>query len=350
MNRNELIDLFQTHLNRYPRESEISMHLPKSYSAFEAEILGCEEYIRLHGPSEIQQKKIAILLSGHIRRNSVLPGISNALHGYDIDLFIHTWDNLGLKGTEMNLYETAELEKQRVISEINKLPNVRAFKIENNKEYIESIKDEDSDITYFNMSSPEPFLKSQLYSIHQSWKMFEQYQKETGQEYGLVVKLRFDLDIVEFRPSNRIFIDCNQHNIIFMPNKDNAHFHSDYGTSCWACDKMYHEKLLTDVHIFDHTNIVCDVMAYGSVKSMKEYCNLHKNYRKIYKAVEKENFRMLKLRKEKNIQSKGKDYIIKHNDDGLYYFYGSYPERALSLHLKNFMLPESKTIKCRLVR
>lgn len=350
MNRNELIALFQAHLNRYPKESEISMHLPKSYDSFEHEIKNCKEYFQIHGPAEVTKKKIAVLLSGHIRKNSVLAGLSNAVHSYDIDLFIHTWDNLGLKGSEMNLADTPESETRRVISEIEKLPNVRSFVLENNKKYIESIEKEDQDITYFNMSSPEPFLKSQLYSINQSWKLFEKYMKETKTEYGMVIKLRFDLDLFEFRPSNRVFVDCNNHDIIFMPNKDNAHFHSDYGTACWACDKMYYEKLLTDVHIFEHTNIVCDTMAYGSVKSMKVYCNLHNHYPKLYKSVEKENFRMLQKRNQKNTQSKGKDYVIKHNDDGLYYFYGSFPERALSMYLKDYMLPESKTIKCRLVR
>lgn len=350
MNRNELVELFQTYLNRYPKESEISMHLPKSYDSFEYEIKNCDEYFQIHGPYEVERKKIAILLSGHIRKNSVLNGIRIALANYDIDLFIHTWDNIGLKGTEMTLGETAEMEKLRVIGEINKLPNVRVYMIENNKEYVESIHDEDKDITYFNMSSPEMFLKSQLYSVNQSWNLFEKYQKETGEKYGLVIKMRFDLDITEFRPTNRIFIDCNQNDIIFMPNGDNQHYHIDYGTSCWACDKMYHEKQLMDVHIFEHTNIVCDVMAYGSVDSMREYCNLHKNYQKLYKSVEKENLRMLKKRKSKNIQSKGKDYVIKNIDDGHYYYYGSFPERALALHLKDFMLPESKTIKCKLVR
>jgi hypothetical protein len=97
----------------------------------------------------------------------------------------------------------------------------------------------------------------------------------------------------------------------------------------------------------------CDFYAYGNVESMKDYCNLY-NYYDYYN----EKYREINLHSyEKNKKyikiSQDGDYKFLGNDghiSSLYYYYCSYPERMLNLHLKEYMLVESKEISIKLVR
>ena len=108
MERIQLIDLFKKYLNRSPSEEEISRHQIKKYAKFENEILKCKEYLELqktpkHVEKTVKRKgKIAILISGHIRNNNINKSFGH-LSDYDYDVFIHTWDNFGFKGSETNL-------------------------------------------------------------------------------------------------------------------------------------------------------------------------------------------------------------------------------------------------------
>lgn len=353
MRSEELRKIFLTYLGREPLKKEYVTHGKKDPSNFIEEIQRCDEYKKNVGKIQYVSSKIAFVISGHIRHNNVLDGIIRYSKLYDIDVFIHTWDTVGIKGDEMNLKAKEEYDK--VVEQIKKIPNVRAFEIENNKKYIQSIKGEDSDVTYFNYSSPEKFIKSQLYSINRSFKLLEEYQKESNFKYDLVVKLRFDLCLTDMSISPSNVLDCEKNDIIFFPNRDCKHPHPDHGTSCWACDKMYYDHGLLDVHIFEHTNVVCDIMAYGSFKSMKKYCYLYEHYDRINKENEEINRKMMKRRKGYFIKKEGKDYKIQQqNDDthaeSLYYYYCSYPERLLMLYLRDYMLVESIYLKVEFVR
>jgi hypothetical protein len=180
MTKDELLFLFEKHLGRNFTEEEWRHHGKKIYSSFENEILNCEE--KLSKVTRItSDDKIAILLTGHIRKNSILDGILKLIKTYNVDIFVHTWDNLGIKGTETDL--KAKIDENFVITEIKKLPNVIKYKIENNKNYINSLEDYKG---YFNFSSPEKFIKSQLYSINQACKFMEDHIVETSVDYSLV--------------------------------------------------------------------------------------------------------------------------------------------------------------------
>lgn len=343
MTRTELEFLFEKYLGRNLRENEWILHRHKRYEQFENEIANCEE--RIIKIAEV--KKIAILLTGHIRKNSILEGITRISKLYDIDVFVHTWDNLGLKGTETDL--SAETNEKLVLDEIEKIPNVRGFKIENNKKYIDSLDDVKG---YFNFSSPEKFIKSQLYSINETYNLLENHIKKTKSDYDLVIRFRFDSTLNEFNLTALVIDDINNHDIIFVPNSDSKHEHLDYGTSCWACDNMYYTHKLKRVHIFEHTNVICDLFAYGSVKSMKKYCSLYLDYDKLNVSFKETNLESLKIYND-NISKVNGDYkLTGHNGhlDSLYYYNCSYPERLLQKYLKDYMLVESKNIKLKLVR
>lgn len=365
MYADDIVYLFRTYLGREPTSDEISNHGHKEYRGLRNELAKCKErkqYMEgVHGVSykhevrdihEHQNIRIAFLISGHIRKSSVLEHLHDYCKLYDIDVFIFTWDNIGLKGSETNLDDALNLEA--VNQAIAAFPNVRKVKIENNKKYIQSIKEETSKVPYFNWSSPEVFIKSQLYSIYKSHELMEEYAKENEIQYDMVVKLRFDLRFNQFNITPRIIDEINSTDVIFVPNEDVGHPHPDNGTSCMTCDKMYYELGLRHTHIFDHSSIVCDVFAYGSQKSMKDYCSLYLHYDDMNRKFLPKNLKFLK--KNPNIKYTMKDNVYAldmtnpQHINSLYYLYCSYPERMLQRHLRDYMLVRSKAVKMRFER
>jgi hypothetical protein len=342
MTREELTGIFNHYLNRDFTNKEWISHGNKNPESFRREISKCEEYNNLQiasGPSP----KIGILLTGHIRKKNILRGFVNFLSKYDYDVFIHTWDTIGVKGEEMNL--NAKEAYDEVVSEIHQIPNVVKYVIENNKEYIDTLED----ITgYFNFSSPEKFIKSQLYSVNSAFKLLEQYSQESYINYDVIFKFRFDNDITSFNLLKNQIEDIKNNKIIFVPNSDCGHTHLDNGTSCYACDNMYYKHELTNVHIFPHTNVVCDIFAYGNFESMKSYCSLYEQYDELNKSFLADNLKSFEINNKTAKLTDG-DYILgkKHTGhvESLYYFYCSYPERLLQMHLKDYMLIESKSVK-----
>ena len=348
MTNEELSHLFKTYLRRDYTPKELTIHGGKTVQGLENEILNCVEYLNLlKNDVDPSQIKVAILLSGHIRKNSILNGIKQFCNNPNYHIFIHTWDNLGLKGNETSLNDATV--KSTVISEIEKYTNLKKYDIENNKTWIESQEIRNN---YFNFSSPEIFIKSQLYSINKSYKLMEEYSKEYNIKYDVVLKARFDCDMFSFQLNEKTITDIKSDHIIFTPNNDNGHTHLDYATSCWACDNLYYRLGRRRVHVFEHTNVICDMFAYGSMVSMKSYCDLYNNYDRLNDYFYDENVKQFEKVPE-NISYDGNNYVLKGHQghvDSLYYYYCSYPERLLQVHLKNYMLIRSEDIKLKLVR
>jgi len=357
MTREQLGELYIKYLQRDPTTADVRAHGNKSYESFERELNDCEEYKRLQGlieASSASTDKIAILLSGHIRKNTILDSLRNKLKKQPFDVFVHTWDNYGFKGKETNLDDKVQADK--IKADIQQIPNVRKLVMENNKAFIENLPK--SENTYFNFSSPEPFIKSQLYSIYRSHELMEQFKKETGTTYKAVFKFRFDTQIETFNITPALFDEIKNHDLIFTSD-DKAHIHSDSGSGagCMTCNKMYYDFKLKDVHVFEHSNIICDFYAYGSEKVMKTYCSMHEIYEEYIKKYETINFKSLEkfkssLKKTDNVYSlKVKPGL---NEEGhiksFYYFYCSYPERILKDLLKDYMVLKSTAVKAKHVR
>jgi len=349
MEKSQLIELFQRYLKRSPSEQEVIKHQTKSYKKFEIEISRCQEYKDLQKIPELKntkpQKKgkIAILISGHIRNNNIKKSFG-FLNGYNYDVFIHTWDNLGFKGSETNLNDKVDINL--IKQKISEIPNVKSFQIENNKNFINGL--DDVDFTYFNFSSPEVFIKSQLYSISQGYKLFEDYQTKNGEKYDLVIRTRFENEFTEFLVDDELLKDVKQ-KIIFVPNDGCGHEHPDSNsTTCLTCEKMYSQHKLKKVHSFDHTHIICDIFAYGNPKSMKQYCSLYDNYDNLNRSFEKKNYKVLNSTNIKHSVKNNVCYLDRTyigHIDSIYYLNCSYPERLLQYQLRNFLLPKTKKIK-----
>lgn len=350
MTREELDFLFKKYLKRPSTDKDWISHKKKPVSVLEKEILICDEYIKLindNNKNIIKDLKIAILISGHIRKNSILTGVNKFCNTDNYDVFIHTWDNIGIKGNETSLKDPSVTTS--VDLELAKFHKLQKYEIENNKEYIES---QDLKQNYFNFSSPEVFIKSQLYSINRSYKLMEEHCKDNNVKYDIVFRFRFDSDLTKFNLTENLIDDILKHNIIFAPNIDNQHTHPDYGTSCWACDNLYYKYGRKRVHIFEHTNVICDLFAYGSQQSMKKYCDLYNNYDQLNDSSFKDNINQYQTITE-HIKYENGNYNLKDHEghiDSLYYYYCSYPERLLQKHLKDFMLIQSKEVKLNLVR
>jgi len=262
-------------------------------------------------------------------------------------VFVHTWDNFGIKGSETNINDKVNI--QGVEKEIKKFNNIKNFKIENNKSWIESNPIRSN---YFNFSSPEIFIKSQLYSINQSFKLMEDYCNTNNTKYDIIIKFRFDSNLIHFNLTKDTLNSVLNHKIIFTPNRDCDHHHMDYGTSCWACDNMYYQHNLSSVHIFEHTNVICDLFAYGNMESMSKYCNLYYHYDDMNQLFFDENKSQLEKHSDNLVFENGNYNLKGHKGhvDSLYYFNCSYPERLLQKFLRDYMLVESKDIKVKLVR
>lgn len=357
MTAEQLSELYLKYLQREPTGADTRAHLNKSYEAFDRELSNCDEYKKIQGlidNANNTENKIAILISGHIRKNTILDSLLTKLKKHNYDVFIHSWDNYGFKGKETNLDD--KVQREQIVKEINKIPNVRKIIIENNKSYINTLPKPEN--TYFNFSSPEPFIKSQLYSIYRSHELMEQYKKETGITYRAVFKFRFDTKIETFNITPDFLNEINNHDIIFTSD-DGAHIHKDSGSGagCITCNKMYYEFKLKDVHVFEHANIICDFYAYGSEKAMKTYCSMHEIYEPYIKKYEEINFKSLEKFKS-SLKKTDVGYSLKPNpglnDEGhiksFYYFYCSYPERILKDLLKDYMLLKSIAVKAKHVR
>lgn len=347
MTKDELKYLFNIYLRRDYSSAEFTTHGKKNYHDFEEELKTCAEYLG----SKVKNR-VAILLTGHIRSGNIINTIKNLCYGYNYDIFIHTWDNYGHKGTETNL--NVQESRGEIEKFINTIPNVKAYLIENNKSVIGKFTE--PECIYFNYSSPEPFIKSQLYSINTCYKLFERYSEESNEVYDIVFKFRFDTHLIDFKIDNSLLNVINENNIIFVPNSDCGHTHPDNDghCGCWSCNNMFYKRKLTKVHFFDHTNVICDFFAYGSKESMKAYCDLYNHYDDLNKSFESENLKT--INENLNIKYTKKDNVyhleqsMKGHIDSLYYLKCSYPERLLQIHLKNYMLIESEKIKAKFIR
>jgi hypothetical protein len=352
MDKKELKYLFNTYLNRDFTEFEWDTHGKKSFISFENEIVNCVERKNLKNkPIVLKNKKIGVILSGHIRNGDVISALNNLKDNYDIDVFIHTWDNIGLKGSETDI--DGATNKKNVENAIASIVNVKDYMIETNKDFLLDIKEETEKNLYFNYSSPEIFIKSQLYSVQKSYELLENYSIKNNIKYDCVIKLRFDLSFNSFAVDYDLISEINNHKIIFVTNSE-EHFHADYGASCWACDNMYHKQGLKSVHYFEHTNVICDLFAYGSQEAMKKYSNSYSDYDSLNKSFIEENLKIIE-EKKLNIPKIGNSYQLFPKGhvghlESLYYLNCSYPERIIQKRLKDYMLVETKKIKIKFNR
>jgi hypothetical protein len=336
--RKNLKFLFNKYLERDPSEEEYETHSEKNREDFEYRIQNCAERLEL-----LKTPKVAILISGHVRDMDFLKS-SYLIKYRRVDFFIFSWDQLGIWGTETDLDRPSI--KDYLEKEYKKEPRIKKYAIESNKDYIEN-NPIDPNIKFFRYSKvPEINIKSQLYAIMKSYQLMEDYVKETGTEYDLVIKTRFDMTVVDFNLTMDLISDINTNKIIFVPDHEKAGHAHPLPSFCLSCDKIY-ENGIKVTHIFEHQNIICDTYAYGSASSMKKYCYLYNHYEKLCKEFEEYNLSVMD-RIRINYSRDGKNYVIPmsiSNDViAQRFLFCSYPERLFMYYLDDYLLPKAKHI------
>ena len=325
MTKDEIMFLFDKHLKRQPNEEEYRFHIGKSYEKFEDELEYCQEKNRIN--------KIAILISGHIRNGAILQSLEKIKQKYDV--FVFAWDNIGYRNDFTNI----DIFKEEINNLIKNIPNLKNYEIGNNIDYVRSVVDQTLAKTYFNYSSPESYIKSQLFSVYKVYELFENYCKKNKETYDIVFKFRFDATIEKFNITTKT-INYIKNNTVFVTN-NGCHVHPFFGNGCFICDTMFDNKIIGK-NVDEHSNNICDFFAYGNEKSMKTYCSMVQNYDILNHQFNETNFKTLKERPE-SFTKAGNNYNIKHPDCILLYKC-SYPERILQHLLKDCSVVTSRDV------
>lgn len=335
MLKNDIRDLFNQYLLRDPLADEYARFKSYTPEALEKELELCEERIQLR-----KMPRIAILVSGHPRTLRIIESIKR-IDNKNVDVFAFCWDQWGHRLTETDLKDA--LDKDNIESIIKDIPGIKRYKIENNEKFVKS--NDDMTIKYINwIRDAEVFVKSQLYAIAKSYELMEEYVKETGIQYQLVIKCRFENYFDRFDADYQMIEDINKNKIIFVPN--GTYHHHPFPSYCKKCQTVY-EKGYRHTHIFEHDNPICDVYAYGSMSSMKEYCSLFYKYDELCKQFEDHNMKMMEILNSPH-KKRGEAFIVEKNDkthdETEFFYFSSYPERLLAYILGDYMLLRSNYI------
>jgi len=330
--------LFNKYLERDPDEKEYVLHFGKNKGDFEEEIKACPERLEL-----IKHPRVAVLISGHPRGMNFLK-TSYRISQPRVDFFVFSWDQKGMWGNETDL-DSSTIE-DTLEKEYQKESRIKKYAIESNKDYIDN-NPTDPTIKFFRYSRvPEINMKSQLYAIMRSYQLMEEYMKETGVEYDLVVKTRFEMGVRRFSTTKELIEDVNKNKIIFFPNGEESGHSHPLPSFCSTCDTWY-KKGRKVKHIFNHDNPVCDTYAYGSVESMKKYCYLHEEYDNLCRSFEDHNLSVIDKIDIPYTKEDG-NYVVRLTADndiiGQRFLFCSYPERLFMFYLEDYLLPKAEDI------
>ena len=156
--------------------------------------------------------KIAICISGHLRtiKQNISTLISNVLDGNDCDLFIHTWDKVGIEkpvwwspsGDSVNEYS------YETINFIASQTKITACTIEKFIDFY------DSKFDSYNQTNPCSFqgFVSMWYSKKKSFELATNYSQSTNTEYDIYFITRPDIqyeDKIVFESDDNFHVNKN---------------------------------------------------------------------------------------------------------------------------------------------
>jgi SAM-dependent methyltransferase len=195
-----------------------------------------------HEPkAPLKKLKTALCISGHLRTfESNYESVRvNILNRMDCDVFIHTWDSLGLahRHHDNSLHR---VETDKLIDRIQDLYKPKKLVVEPNKIF------EITDLMKARSEGRDNSgILSMFYKIEACNNIKTEYEKEHNFTYDCVVRFRGDLFIEQALP-----VDSNTNlDYLFIP------MYGNYGG-------------------------LCDQLAYGSSKIMDTYVSLYSNIKK----------------------------------------------------------------------
>jgi hypothetical protein len=297
----------------------------------------------------IKNKKIAVILCGHVRNYRYTIHSQKRFIDNDLfDVFIHTWDDTGLKNDKRNIaYEWLNSNCEKIdIASIKQHYKPKKIKVENNKELLPklSLRGKINPIFLFKYQAQDDatkYINSQLYSIYQAYKLIEEYELENNMKYDGIIKLRFDFNISHI-DIDTIIRHISDTNAIYWPHaKSSNHFHrlssGKLSGGCLSCD--------ANIEHDEHTNDICDVWFYTKRILAKKVCEIFLHGEELLKNNQEHNLRMLKEHSEIKHEKK-EDYIyISEFHDIDKYIRAWYPESINRWNLKGILCPSSMAIQ-----
>jgi len=281
-------------------------------------------------------KKVALLLSGHVRNFEPRKKFwidFNKKFSDRVDIYIHTWNESGLR-SKNEWIDVGSTPPD--FDEIRKILKPKQMLVENHADKMDSFSfiQTGLDLYYTNvlyLNRAADFTKnigSQLYSVMKSWELAQ----NSNIEYDMMIRLRGDCILENF---NNIFTrDTSflKDDVLIM--NGNSHRHAMGGGGCSKCTLEYPIRKHKD-HVCD----VCDIMYLGNPKVMKKVCNMFTSSRELVKSFQKYN--KLALKDKKVLNS-----LVKYP-----YAYGIkcpivfetkvkcfYPERLIREYMKDYWL------------
>ena len=210
--------------------------------------------------------KIALLLCGQIRTlvdPRVLKVQNRFIKKYDADVFVSTWDDVGI--SLWDLYKNENIYKDKIVSseDIKKLENLRSFEINSFKNFIENTENEDIKKRMQNYTNAlnegtstydtSKFVTSfpQLFTIHRANNMKKDFEKNNNFIYDLVIK---------GRPDFLFFSEIDKH----LDDANNSLSAINTKEDYWP-------------------NRVYDIMYFTNSKNMDKLSDAYLNYEKLVK-------------------------------------------------------------------
>jgi hypothetical protein len=343
--------------NRIPNQDEINYHIENNkdidiitwlfmlYFSDESKKIGLFDTFN-HRLT--YNKKIAIIFTGHTRNlEKIYKSHIGLVFHPNINIFIHTWDDKGLKTKNFNDNSPwiPENQEQISIDHIKDLYHPIDISMENNKNILKqmSYTRKISPIFLYECQAKDDaskYINSQLYSIYKAYLLLEKYQNDLGFEYDVVIKLRFDFDIHKidlFEILKQMSEPRNCPAVYFAHPLYNYHCHPGGGGGCLICDTENDIKLHKK-----HNNDICDIWFYTDKYSIKRVCELFLNTLDIMKKNHQKNLELCYNMEVQFFVEKEFVYIVGHDIEKEIVCF--YPERMLREHLEDYHCKNSMHI------
>jgi hypothetical protein len=357
-----IIRQFKDFCGRSPSAGELNAHVGSlasmSRSAVNDRFAYCDEVVRrtwAHKSAPFDSRstfsgfhglRIAVLLTGHLRTfKQTYPVLrSQLITPASADVFVHTWDTLGIQRHDP-IYGPIPDDTLKVdISEIYRLlPETVDVRVEGNAAFIACAKTRNSRPYVFGsgsgpnskMLSAKPVLiESQLYGISSAFKLMEQHEIKNGFRYDLVIKLRSDMEVLDFFPD---LANLSTKDLWVSSPPENNHNHP----VCFACERGPHEGC--------HATDVCDTYAYGGREAMAHYCSLWDNLETVYARMCAENNVNIMDPTASHGLRDGHVVVPIWKNGASHRLHCFYPERILRLYLEGWHLKKGR-VSCKVKR
>jgi len=282
-------------------------------------------------------KKIALLLSGHLRNFEPREKFwidFNKKFGDRVDIYVHTWNESGLR-TKNEWIDIGSAPPD--FDKIRKVLKPKKMLIENHSEKSKAfsfiqpgLKLYYTNLRYLDRASDfTKNISSQLYSVMKSWEL----ARDSNVKYDMMIRLRNDCILENFENIFKRDTSFLEKDNVLVIN-GNSHRHAFGGGGCSKCGTEYPNRRHTD-HVCD----VCDIMYFGNPEVMGRICNMFSHVKKLVMSFKKYNELALN---DKEVR----DSLVKYP-----YAYGVkshvvfeskvkcfYPERLIREYMKDYWL------------